>query len=556
MNHAEAQRNLRKIQDPDERYREWKIKKVQTTFDLDRNTAAQTLEWIELKFANQTFAAFCGAASAAYVHWRLSPVLQARSYLFKKPWMVPLLPMFAGYCGYHGAKQLRGRRFAGVQATFEKMSGSNDVISRFRHLDNPRKYVSPKERVASYLQTCAATSRTQVEQDLISCLPDDNLEFKNKQIKRLDKDLDDLYWHFGRIHGLENIAFVDDKKLEEFGSNPIALQMLINEAKPTQLPATSFDGLVAKFMCGLDDYKQKVNKLGLNKSDRSKLLALPFFTMRRIEGPAPKKGQWQYELFTELAGGREWDHFDNYEVDPEKKITIYDYEKFLPASYLEHVDTNSEEFKKEIKLATLLSETQLEKHQALKEKYRDLMKILSVLTEKEGKAFVHLLKNKHRDDYLETLHGGEIESKLAKISEKENYLKKNRYLLEQTKINYRDKSRMSVDKAKIKDIFRHAHEFKDKMNKELGLYDFLQRNVEFEKQLVQPFIKSAKHGSLKKLKEEVGLDDRYATKFLRVKDIKETKESWCEDPILDHSLYYFMSSYFLPLNMTDYEEEF
>lgn len=556
MNQAQAQRNLRNIEDVDERYREWKIQKVQTTFELDRNTAAQTLEWIELKFANQTFAAACGIVAGVYVHKKLTPILQGRNLIFKKPWMRPIVPLMAGYAGYHGAKQLRGRRFAGREATFEKMSGSNDVISRFRHIDDNRTSNSSSADLASYLNTSAHTSRSQVESGVINTLTLNDPRYKDRRIKRLDKDTDDIYWLMGRIHGLENIAFVDDEKLLATKGDPVALQVLVNDSKAPGIPATTYDGLVAEYMNKLNDYKTQVDHMALSRSDRSKFLALPFFASRKTEGPAPKEGQWQYNLFTELAGGKEWDHYDHLEVDPEKKITLYDYEKHLPASYLKNVDTNSEEFKREVKLMTLLSKTQFERHQKIKSEFREMMNVLSLLNEEEGKAFVHLLKNKHRDNYLEDLHGGHVEAELAKISERENYLKKDRYILEQKKLQFRDKDRLAVDKAKVKDLFRHAQEFKKRFNSEFGLYDMLERNIDLSKKVVQGFMRTASHGSLKKLKEEVGLDDKYPTNFLRIKDIKEVKEGWCDDAVMDHSMYYALSAYFLPINMTDYEEEF
>jgi hypothetical protein len=55
------------------------------------------------------------------------------------------------------------------------------------------------------------------------------------QIKRSGKDLDNLFWSFGKIHGLENIAFADDKELEATNGNPVSLQLLINKIdKPTK----------------------------------------------------------------------------------------------------------------------------------------------------------------------------------------------------------------------------------------------------------------------------------------------------------------------------------
>ena len=47
---------------------------------------------------------------------------------------------------------------------------------------------------------------------------------KNFKIKRMGKDKDDLFWSFGKIHGLENIAFVDSKELNAAGGDPWRVQ--------------------------------------------------------------------------------------------------------------------------------------------------------------------------------------------------------------------------------------------------------------------------------------------------------------------------------------------
>jgi len=31
----------------------------------------------------------------------------------------------------------------------------------------------------------------------------------------MGKDKNDIFWNFGKIHGLENLAFVDDKEIED-----------------------------------------------------------------------------------------------------------------------------------------------------------------------------------------------------------------------------------------------------------------------------------------------------------------------------------------------------
>jgi len=41
------------------------------------------------------------------------------------------------------------------------------------------------------------------------------------RIRRMGKDLDDIYWSIGKIHGLENIAYVDDNELLTRGGDPI-----------------------------------------------------------------------------------------------------------------------------------------------------------------------------------------------------------------------------------------------------------------------------------------------------------------------------------------------
>lgn len=64
-------------------------------------------------------------------------------------------------------------------------------------------------------------------------------------------------------------------------------------------------------------------------SDRKKLLAFPFYLAKRGELPAPKKGQKEWDLFTELHG-KSWDHYAGLEFDPEDKITEFNYENHIP----------------------------------------------------------------------------------------------------------------------------------------------------------------------------------------------------------------------------------
>lgn len=80
------------------------------------------------------------------------------------------------------------------------------------------------------------------------------------------------------------------------------IQRLVNRVSGTPLKVDSYEHLVELTQKALDDYKKQIDSMGLNSSDRKKLLALPFYLSKRAELPEPKKGQYEYKLFEELYG--------------------------------------------------------------------------------------------------------------------------------------------------------------------------------------------------------------------------------------------------------------
>ena len=48
--------------------------------------------------------------------------------------------------------------------------------------------------------------------------------------------------------------------------------------------------------------------------------------------------------------------------DKETKITEFDYEKYIPKQALDRLDTNSEEFIREVRKANLACKTEIEQH--------------------------------------------------------------------------------------------------------------------------------------------------------------------------------------------------
>ncbi len=78
------------------------------------------------------------------------------------------------------------------------------------------------------------------------------------QVKRQGKDKDDIFWSFGKIHGLENIAFADPLEVQETNGNPVKIQQLVNKIEGYQYPIDSFEHLVQEMQLALQEYKQSV----------------------------------------------------------------------------------------------------------------------------------------------------------------------------------------------------------------------------------------------------------------------------------------------------------
>jgi hypothetical protein len=71
-----------------------------------------------------------------------------------------------------------------------------------------------------------------VKDELLERLAEMKRLGKNLRIRRMGKDEKDIFWAFGKIHGLENIIYVDKDELLKAAGDPIKLQRLINDVKP------------------------------------------------------------------------------------------------------------------------------------------------------------------------------------------------------------------------------------------------------------------------------------------------------------------------------------
>lgn len=63
------------------------------------------------------------------------------------------------------------------------------------------------------------------------------------KVTRGGKDRNDLFWAFGKIHGLENIAFVDPEELKNTNGNPVKIQQLVDEKDGDRFDISSYEDL-------------------------------------------------------------------------------------------------------------------------------------------------------------------------------------------------------------------------------------------------------------------------------------------------------------------------
>jgi tRNA/tmRNA/rRNA uracil-C5-methylase (TrmA/RlmC/RlmD family) len=100
-------------------------------------------------------------------------------------------------------------------------------------------------------------------------------------VKRSGKDRNDAFWSFGKIHGLENIAFADPEEIRQTNGNPVKIQEIVNKYNNHAVEIDSYEHLTEEIQKSLKEYKETVDSMGLNPSDRKKLLGLPFYLSKR-----------------------------------------------------------------------------------------------------------------------------------------------------------------------------------------------------------------------------------------------------------------------------------
>lgn len=167
-----------------------------------------------------------------------------------------------------------------------------------------------------------------------------------------------------------------------------------------------------------------------------------------------------------------------------------------------------------------------------------------------------MYQNNRRRDLLEHLHSGNKEIELARRVENELFDQKNRYRLEELKLNYADSKRMAIDSKKLTQVLNHHDQIREKFDTDVGTYNKF-KNTNLENRLASAWAETA-YGGMRALRDEIGLKNRHSElPFLKASDVEKIRdETFSAHPDTEVTLQYLMNALFTPIDMTEYEEVF
>lgn len=102
---------------------------------------------------------------------------------------------------------------------------ATDLVGRFRMFEN-QPITSAESNLMNYLHEYS--DRPFIKDELTERLKEMEMKGHKMRVRRMGKDANNTFWHFGKIHGLENIALIPDEQLEAVVHDPVKLQKLVN----------------------------------------------------------------------------------------------------------------------------------------------------------------------------------------------------------------------------------------------------------------------------------------------------------------------------------------
>lgn len=136
----------------------------------------------------------------------------------RKAWMRYPVPAAIFFAAYHVATQLPTKVIRKLtytpHVTHDTYAGETDMVGRFRMFDGAGNSASAESHICNSLASYSTEALT--EPEIMSQLAKQaNVtsakapqKGSNWRVKRLGPDESDHYWFYGKIHGLENIAYL------------------------------------------------------------------------------------------------------------------------------------------------------------------------------------------------------------------------------------------------------------------------------------------------------------------------------------------------------------
>jgi hypothetical protein len=368
--------------------RENRIRNYQKHFDCTREYAVRYVDYKNYQmghYAIQTTAGLLYMAAGRYFlkNYSKSHPVVSKSFNY--------YPLLAGsfYVGWKLYDKLRGY-YLNFDSTESNLHWYTDYAEKFQ--------VKRVEKLESWRDNLALTPMEKYFNELQDNTKQLKLNNDNLVLSRHSKDRDDLYYMFGKVRNLENIVYLSSEDLQEIDS-PVKLQIKLDSVTPTDLfKNLQPDEIIYKLHKSIEQYKIQVENSKKFRSDKEKLLGLPFLMDRLKQYPEPEYGTWQYDLFKDLYG-EEYNHMKGI-PDIEEKINKYNYHLFLHPSVISKYDTNSEEFEQFLRMEHYKSKTNQEVREERRKHFcKNYMPWLNLLGDKK----LGIINNKQKDTIMLTM---------------------------------------------------------------------------------------------------------------------------------------------------------
>jgi len=299
-----------------------------------------------------------------------------------------------------------------------------------------------------------------------------------------------------QIRNLENIVYVNEEDLNKVKTS-LELQLLIDSVVPTVIKFTP-EEKVKHLQNILSDIKLDVENSLIFKSEKDRMLGLPFQMQRHRQYPEPFIGTWQYNLYEELYGVPF--HEGKGEIETEEKIHKFNYKKFLHPSIIEKFndDPDCPEFDMFIKQKNLEMKTRLERLKEDRTYFcKNILPTLNQLNDEEkGKHFAYYLINKEKHGlkkHFYDAYSGQKEEQLFREAEELRLLNKNPQLVSDVEMSTVKDQYKGIRAKELKKILSDPH-----------------KNVEVENALKEKYITykpASKWDNYKRDRNRLGLID-------------------------------------------------